>query len=56
MIYTTIISIPNSKIRDTTIITAHIASILNIAEDDMIRWAITATHGDNSSAIVTYAK
>ena len=56
MIYTTIISIPNSKIRDTSVITAYIASILNIAEDDMIRWAITATHKNNSTAIVTYAK
>lgn len=56
MIHTTTITVPNSQIKDTFVITAHIASILNIAEDDMIRWAITATNGDNSSIIVTYAK
>jgi len=56
MILSTTISIPNSIVTDTTTIISHIAAILNISEDDMIRWAITATHGDNSSIIVTYAK
>ncbi len=56
MIRTITITISNSQIRDTGTIISHIISSLNIAENKIIRWAITATNADKSNILVTYAK
>ncbi len=57
MLRSVIIDIPNSKIsHNSSDIIVYIASILDVRESDIIRWAIIATHDTQSFVIVSYVK